>query len=106
LLRSNVVAMAITSPKATMARCPSVPESPVLAIAFLLHTFNAVCAEDDTMAKPNPLVSKTGESQDAMAIPVAIGTRDNRVGMLGKALAPSKKKVRMTVKMGMAHFVV
>ena len=96
----------ITRPTATMARCPSGPDSPVLAMDFLLITFSPVCAVQDIMAQIKPFNSKTGEFQEAAAMPAAIGTRESNVRIPGNAPAPSSSNVRSTVKIGMAHLDV
>jgi hypothetical protein len=96
----------ITNPTATMTRCATDPVTPNLVMACLQVTLSALCATHDTMAATKPKISNVGASQDAAAMPVAMGIKVNRVGRLGKASIPSNKIVKRTVTNGMLHLQV
>jgi hypothetical protein len=96
----------IASPTVIMARCARTPDTLSLFITRLLETFRALWAVQDTKAARTPRGSNVGLSQDAAPIPSAMGTSDNSTGTLGRESRPSNIKVRITVTIGIAHFVV
>jgi len=91
---------------AAIALWASRPEMPDLAIACLLTTLSAAWEVADPMAARNPRRSKDEEFQEAIATPMAIGTRDKRALGGGSVSRPFSMRVIITVISGMEHFEV
>lgn len=60
----------------------------------------------DVTAAKKPYISNVGVFQDAAPIPIAIGSNDNSVKLLGSADIPSNNNVNSTVINGIPHLLV